>query len=374
MNVFPSLDPIPLPAPVWLLKALHDLTLALHFIAMEMLLGGLFIVLLLNFLGRRGGNRSALHLNASGSISRRLPVLMTYVINLGVPPLLFAQVLYGRAFYTSSVLIGVWWIAVIFLLIGCYWHLYRCSEKIQNGQPGWMMALVALGLALVISRIYSTNMTLMLHPDVWQGMYAKSGIGAHLPPYDATLMPRWSFMLVGGLVAAGFWMIWLAGRRNIGEDVRAHLSSTGGLLASAGLGVEVWLAFRVFGAQPPDVVQKGLQASALYHTAGLVWLGGATLLLLVALWSALRKPVSSAPGWIGLVVGVVSMLAMVVYRDGIRDLTLRSRGFDVWQRAVVTNWTVVWLFIVLFVAGLGGLAWLISVVLRASPVSEKVAS
>ena len=68
------------------------------------------------------------------------------------------------------------------------------------------------------------------------------------------------------------------------------------------------------------------------------------------------------------------MLAMVVYRDGIRDLTLRSRGFDVWQRAVVTNWTVVWLFIVLFVAGLGGLAWLISVVLRASPVSEKVAS
>ncbi len=28
---------------------------------------------------------------------------MTYVINLGVPPLLFAQVLYGRAIYTSSV-------------------------------------------------------------------------------------------------------------------------------------------------------------------------------------------------------------------------------------------------------------------------------
>ena len=88
----------------------------------------------------------------------------------------------------------------------------------------------------------------------------------------------------------------------------------------------------------------------------------------------MRKPVSAAPGWIGLVAGLISMLAMVVYRDGIRDLTLRSRGFDVWQRAVVTNWTVVWLFIVLFVAGLGGLAWLISVVLRASPVSEKVAS
>ena len=36
----------------------------------------------------------------------RLTVVMTFVINLGVPPLLFAQVLYGRALYTSSVLIG----------------------------------------------------------------------------------------------------------------------------------------------------------------------------------------------------------------------------------------------------------------------------
>jgi len=33
-------------------------------------------------------------------------MVMTFVINLAVPPLLFAQVLYGRALYTSSVLIA----------------------------------------------------------------------------------------------------------------------------------------------------------------------------------------------------------------------------------------------------------------------------
>jgi hypothetical protein len=46
-------------------------------------------------------------------MARRLPIVMTYVINLGVPPLLFTQVLYGQALYTSSVLIGLWLISVI---------------------------------------------------------------------------------------------------------------------------------------------------------------------------------------------------------------------------------------------------------------------
>lgn len=43
MNAFPAVDPIPLPAPVWLLKLLHIVTLTLHFVAMETLLGGLLV-------------------------------------------------------------------------------------------------------------------------------------------------------------------------------------------------------------------------------------------------------------------------------------------------------------------------------------------
>lgn len=38
----PSLDPIPLPAPVWLLSALLLLTFALHVVPMTMALGGGF--------------------------------------------------------------------------------------------------------------------------------------------------------------------------------------------------------------------------------------------------------------------------------------------------------------------------------------------
>jgi hypothetical protein len=66
-------------------------------------------------------------------------------------------------------------------------------------------------------------------------------------------------------------------------------------------------------------------------------------------------------------------ITSTIYRDAVRDLTLLSKGFDVWDRVVVTNWSVVGLFLVLFVAGLGVVGWLVSVVARAQKVMESAA-
>ena len=299
MTTFPAVDPIPLPAPVWLFKLLHTLTLALHFVSVEMLLGGLAAALLLNLASRSRGPAAAVRLNASAALARRLPVLMTYVINLGVPPLLFAQVLYGRALYTSSILIGIWWIAVIFLLIGCYWHIYRFTAKIEEGRRAWPMALISLALALLISRIYSTNMTLMLHPEAWQQLYASSAIGAQLPAGDPALMPRWLLMLVGGLAAGGLWMIWLAGQQSIEPEVRTYLSAMGGRVAVVAIPGQVFLAFQVLGAQP-DGIRQSLTSDIYFRCAALAWIAGAALLTLLAAWCAAARLTSRLPGWLAL--------------------------------------------------------------------------
>jgi hypothetical protein len=66
-------------------------------------------------------------------------------------------------------------------------------------------------------------------------------------------------------------------------------------------------------------------------------------------------------------------MAMTLFRDGLRDMTLLSKGFDVWERKLQTNWSVVIIFLVTFVIGLVFAGWLISVVVRARPVKEKVA-
>jgi len=45
----------------------------------------------------------------------------------------------------------------------------------------------------------------------------------------------------------------------------------------------------------------------------------------------------------------------------------------VWDRAIATNWSVVGLFLLLFVAGLGVIGWLVSVVARAQKTMEGAA-
>jgi hypothetical protein len=74
--------------------------------------------------------------------------------------------------------------------------------------------------------------------------------------------------------------------------------------------------------------------------------------------------------WASVLLAVLVEILFTVYRDGVRDLTLLSKGYDVWDRVVVTNWSVVGLFLVLFVVGLGVIGWLISVVARAKKVME----
>ncbi|MBN9121376.1 MAG: hypothetical protein J0I06_19865, partial [Planctomycetes bacterium] len=174
-TVFPNVDPIPLPAPVWLFKLLLDLTLALHFAALYLLLGGLVAAVWLNARGHKTGDAG--RIGASGVVAGWLPVVTTYVINLGIPPLLFAQVLYGRALYTSSVLVGAYWIAVIPLLIACYHLLYVMKARAEGGRPWYWHGLGALVALWVIARIYSANMTLMLDAGAWRGAYRADASG-----------------------------------------------------------------------------------------------------------------------------------------------------------------------------------------------------
>ncbi len=129
---FPSTDPIPIPAPVWLMKLLSLVTLALHFAAVMILVGSLVLVIFHSLKGK-----DAVHHRAAAVLARRLPTTMTFVINLGVPPLLFLQVLYGRAVYTSSVLIAVFWISIIFQLMLAYWLLYRTQVALEKGKAAW---------------------------------------------------------------------------------------------------------------------------------------------------------------------------------------------------------------------------------------------
>jgi hypothetical protein len=373
MNPYPAVDPIPLPAPVWLLKLLHVVTLSLHFVAVEMLLGGLLIAVLLSLF-----RSSPLSLVTARALARRLTVVMTFVINLAVPPLLFEQVLYGRALYTSSVLMGVYWISIVGILMLTYWLLYRFSARLEAGKSAWWVGLSAWLLAGFIGRLLSSNMTLMLRPEVWREMYSNSAMGAYLPTGDPTLTPRWLLMMAGGMFIGGMWLLYLAGRSTFTAEEKKFVAGLGGKVAAVfGL---VYLAAGLWAASvQPAIVKAGLAGQSGYPLykisgfAGYGWLALVVVAVLVGTIAGFGKLSAGWVAWAGLLLAVLIEITLVVYRDGVRDLTLLSKNYDVWDRVVVTNWSVVGLFLVLFVAGLGVVGWLVSVVARAEKVMEGAA-
>ena len=369
MNPFPHVDPIPLPAPVWLFKLLSLLTLGLHFSAVMLLVGSLALVVWLNYSGRQGKNLE--RVKASYTLAKRMPVIMTYVINLGVPPLLFLQVLYGRQVYSSSVLIGVAWISVIFLLMALYWLIYRTVAAIENSKPAWGLALLSLVIVLGIGQIYSMNMTLMLRPEVWREMYTHSPQGLQGVHGDPTMTPRWLFVMAGGPVFGGLWAALLSNMKYLEDGVREVLRKSGGVFAAVGALLMLLCGAMVIGKQP-DAIRSGLTSTPLTNI-GLI-LCGLTIVLSGAI--GLLQGVRPTNPWIssiGLVTAFLAASTAGIVRDGIRDMTLYAKGFDVTVATVYPNWSVLIAFFLLFVAMLAIIYWLLMVMKQATPPKEEIA-
>lgn len=366
--MFPNPDPIPLPAPVWLIKLLSLLTLGLHFSAVMILVGSLAMVIWLDIRGRAA--RNVAQVSAAFTLARRLPVIMTYVINLGVPPLLFLQVLYGQQIYSSSVLMAVPWISIIGLLMLAYWLLYRTVALMERGRPIALIAGPSLLLVLGVGHLYSMNMTLMLRPELWQDMYAANPRGLQGFSDDPTVMSRWLFVMFGGPLLGGLWAVLLSHMAYLNDEVRPVLRTMGGRLALIGA-----LAMLFFGRQvmvgQPAVVQDGITASSFYNISLVAAVGALLLAGVVGVVQSLGKA-SVLVSTLGLVLGFVGVSAAGIVRDGIRDLTLKQHGFDVFATPVYANWSVLIAFLLLFVIMLVIIFWLLMVMRRATPPTENV--
>jgi hypothetical protein len=361
MGSYPEVDPIPLPAPVWLFKVLHLFTMSLHFTAVHLLLGGLLVGTVWMLAARRGKG-GGVRTEAAGAVARPLPIVMTYVINLGVPPLLFTQVLYGRALYTTSVLIGAYWISIVGLVMTTYFLLYYAERKATRSAPRLWPTLVALVCAASVAFIYVNTMTLMLRPEVWPAMYAANPSGVHLSSGDPTILPRWGFMLTSALATTGIGLAFLAQTRT--GALAVYLRQVGGRTSLAATLAAALAGAWVLTSQPA-VVRDGILGSAIDRWAGVLWAAGLAVVAAAGLAIA-AKP--TAKGWglptLGAVGAYLAIASWVVVRDGIRDVTLRGKAYEVWDRAVVTNWGVVILFLVILLVGLAAIAWMVHALVR----------
>lgn len=365
MSPFPFTPDFAVPAPVWLLKALGLVTLTVHFLFMNVVLGGSLLAAVYCVKGR------AKHLEAALGIARAMPFAMAYTVTFGVAPLLFLQVMYGPLFYTSAILMAPFVWALIPVLIVAYYTQYLLSWRWDSLPAALRPALFLLVAALLgyVGFVYVNLFTLVQAPETLRAMYLADPSGAHLNAAEVTRWPRALHMLFGAVAVAGLFVA-MQGIRKLPRDPEQgrweyRSGATwfcGSTLVAMGVGIW-WLL-----ALPREQMMAFMGGSVLgtaAFTAGLL----AGIAALAHAWLGINSPKPGRMLWSAVGALAVTVLCMAVMRDVLRDAAL-AQTFDVWALSVKTQWVATGLFLLLFVGGIALCVWLLRLAASAFPPSQ----
>ncbi len=321
------------------------LTFPLHLFAMNAMLGtGLVAFVAHLFPGRA-------YRELSHELAKALPFLVAFTVNLGVAPLLFVNVLYGHLLYSSTVLMGVYWLAVIPLLIIAYYlaYIYDFSFK-KLGNLAMFVLLVVMLLLLLVGFVFSNNMTMMISPASWSRWFATPG-GTLLNLADPSLLSRYLHMMTGSLAVGGLFAA-LYASTVLKSDV--EVSEAGRKL---GMQLFSWLTLLQVGVGTWFLLSLPKNTMSRFMGGGTI----ATALLVVGMLLAVAVLVT---GFKRLALPSVCLTLVLVYvmsfmRDVIRGNFL-APYFNPTTVPVQVQWSPLVLFVASLVCGLALVAWMLS--------------
>ncbi|MFO0934261.1 MAG: hypothetical protein U1E39_16365 [Planctomycetota bacterium] len=201
-------DPSALPAPAGLLAALHLLTLGLHLAAMGALVGGAVTATAVR--GPAVFARPAVR-----RLLRGLPVAMAATVSLGVAPLLFLQLSYGRVVYAAAVASAVPFVLVPLLAMTAYACLHGAARATATARGASVRLHVALAGMVAVGATFGSTFALAERPDLVAATYARTASGWALHPEPLVWVPR----AVQTLAAAAALGAFLARRLARGDEV-----------------------------------------------------------------------------------------------------------------------------------------------------------
>jgi hypothetical protein len=349
----PLPDALPLAAPVWLFWSLLLLTFFLHLLPMNFVLGGSVLGVISWVRSRKDG--ATHHRAIANWLAKSMPIAFAATVTFGVAPLLFVQVLYGRLLYTSSILMGWFWIALIDLLVLAYYGAYTVSFKARGRT---LIASAVALLTLIVAFTLSNNMSLMLRPEVFAGKYLGSSAGTWLNLDDATLIPRYLHMFLGALAVAGVALAFWGNLKRRQDPETGQAVFRYGLHIFAGSTALNFVIGTIFLLSFSQSVLLAFMKSGLVGPVSLLvgFIGG-----LVAIPVAILAAHAKVPGrWFPWVVAstLITLVSMILVRDSMRTVILSTSYQPVtW---VAAQWGPIAVFfglLIIAVATVIGMVW-----------------
>lgn len=344
--VIPSPDSLPVH---WLwFQVLLVITFSLHLLFVNLILGGS----ILSIVDRMRGEKLTV-------FSKNIPVLVALTINLGVPPLLFVQVLYGQMFYTSSVLMAVFWIAIIPLLILAYYGTYIYVKKAENNSKWSLISLiVSVLLMLYIAFMYVNNSTLALNPADWIA-YFKNQDGTILHLNDKSLWPRFlHFILASIAIAAVGKSIFYEYSKKIPAEIKNTVIKKNLKLFAWTTIIQI-LVGSWFWLSMPKPVWKTFMGGNMV----------ATILMILGWIIAIGMLHFSFSGKLKgtLILGLLEVFIMVIIRELSRSVYLNGI-FHPSQLINNHQFSSLIVFLIIFVIGLGSIYYLIRLISKSKNI------
>jgi len=345
-----SLVPTPevLPIARGYFDGLLLLTFPLHLLLMNAMIGAMALALWAHWCKTPVSERLAYQL------AKILPLLIAFTINFGVPPLLFTQVIFGHYLYSSSIIMGVYWLSVIPVLLIMYYGAYLYDFKFWNfGRRGLPILALSGVLMLAIGFIFTNNMTLMINTEAWQEYFSHSG-GLFLNLADATLVPRYLHMMVGALAVGGLAVAVLSRLWQQKDAEVAALAMTSGMrLFFYATCVQVVLGVWFLLALPANVMMLFMGQQFIATLLFIV----ALVLVVSVLLTAWKKRLGRC-AWLTVTLLYVMSFMRAVVREGYLNQ-------HVVEQTVATqhDYSPLMLFVVTLVIGLALIAWMVKATL-----------
>ena len=342
-KLIPALDPLPIPGPPWLFHLLWVVTFLVHLIFVNAVLGGTFLAAAAQLTGRRLRKVAVFFVEMNSWT-------ISLAITFGIAPLLFLQVLYGRFFYTGTILLAWGWLGMLGLLTVAYYTNYLVKARLRSGGDAPVLLVVETLLFLAIAAIQVAVHLVHVQPSLW-ATSLRSGWAVLADP---SFVPRFLHFVFAAISMAGALLI----RQGVKSVSKGGDREEADALARFGSKVALWATLLQMAdgfwllLSLPEKVLKGLMrggASTMVPLTIAVLLGFGLLVLLAQLGDPLSAP-KKARHLTELLLGAIVL--MVVTRHQVRGLTLALAG-PLSVPAVEPQWGIFALFAAAFAVCLG---------------------
>ncbi|GAQ95287.1 hypothetical protein TAGGR_2176 [Thermodesulfovibrio aggregans] len=334
-SLIPYTESIPAPHEIFIV--LEQFFFLIHIVIINSIVG-LGIITLYKW------KREASFFETNKPIVKKIPILFALGINMAIPALLFLQVVFGHLFYTSSILMGTFWILIIPFLIIAYYSSYFHYRKFQSSTLAKPALVLMILITLYIAFMLVNNLSMMEMPSKWTA-YFSDRTGTILLWSVPSIYPRFLHFVVASLAVGGIaYGIYFSKKENSEEKVREGLK----IFAYATM-IQVVVGFWFLLSLPQEIMQKYM-GKDIFATSVLV---SGIVTALLAIFTSLRGRLKES-----IVLLALTLIFMAINRYNLRIFQLEG-SFTPSQLNVTPQWDVFAVFVVILLIGTGTIIYML---------------